>query len=232
MKSMFEPGARISRPFRDIKVEPTAQLEPLTETAFFESAAGVDSMLEAVSKLADQTQRKDAAAVVVQWIDGGDADFDELDAMLFGMVADDEDGEVDLNDTQYEAYEQLSDYAAEFIKAVSNADDADIEMMGDDEDSAERVYNAVESALGDIDADEAIAEFAVREHLMLESVRKVIRNGETKFIKKRQRKRRMSPAQKAALRKARQKSQTGAAKAARKKSRHKGESRGLYKRKS
>lgn len=225
-KSMFESGARISRPFQVPEIEPVQEPESISEQAFFESIDS-DQMLEAISKVADSNLRQDAAATVVQWIDGGDADFDELDALLFGMVADDEEGEVDLSDAEYEVYEKLSDFAAEFILSVSSADEADVELMGDDADSAERVYSAVESALSEKDADEAIAEFAVRESLMLEAVRKVIRNGEVKYIKKRTRKRRMTAAQKAALKKARRKANTGAARAARKKSLRARKSRGM-----
>lgn len=226
-KSMFESGSRIPRPFQVPEMDQPPVVEEISEKAFFESIQGTDTMLEAISKVANSTSRQDAAAVVIQWAEGGDADFDELDAMLFGMVTDDEDGEVDLSDSQYEEYELLSDYAAEFIASISNADQADIELMGDDAESAERVYNAVESAIGDIDTDEAIAEFAVRDTLMLEAVRKVIRDGEVKYIKKRTRKRRMTAAQKAALKKARRKAHTGAAKAARKKSLRARKSRGM-----
>lgn len=225
--SMFSQGYVRPRPFRALAVEAESEPEQITETAFFESVAETDTMLEAVNALADTNARQSAAAAVVQWVDGGDADFDELDAIVFGMVADDPDSEEDLNDVQYAEYEKLSDLAAEFIATVSGASAADVEAMGDDEESAERVFNALEAALSDTDTDEAVAEFAVRESLMLEAVKKVIRDGEVKYIKKRTRKRRMTAAQKAALKKARRKANTGAAKAARKKSLRMRKSRGM-----
>jgi len=68
------------------------------------------------------------------------------------------------------------------------------------------------------DQDQFIANYSVRENMMLEAVRKVVRDGKVKYIKKPLRKRRMSSAQKAALKKARRKANTGAAKRARRKS--------------
>ncbi len=234
-KSMFSEGSKIDRPFRVLAVqeEPEVQFEDITEKMFLESSEGAGAMFEAVSALAAQTARQEAAAAVIQWVEGGDSDFNDLDAMLFGMVASGTEDEEDLDDVQYEQYEQLSNYAAEFI-ATLTGDDADIELMGDDEQSADRVFGALESALEDVDTDEALAEFAVRDAIMLESAdllleakKKVIRNGQVTYIKKRTRKRRMTAAQKAALKKARRKANTGAAKAARKKSMRQRESRGM-----
>ncbi len=224
-KSMFDAGSVLPRPFAPIKA-PVVEEEPQeqTETAFFESVTE-DAMLEAVSKLATSNLRQEAAAAVVQWIEGGDADFDELDSLLYGLAGGEDDEE--LSDSGIDAYDDLLTFAGEYIANVSSADETDIELMYDDEEAAERVFNAVESALSGVDSDESISEFAVRESMMTEAVKKVIRNGEMKLIKKPKRKRRLSSAQKAALKKARRKANTGAAKAARKKSMRKRKSRGL-----
>lgn len=228
-KSIFQEGAVLARPFRIPQAQPeqASVVEEVTETAFFESVETQDAMLESISAMSDQQQRQDAAAAVIQWVDGGDADFQELDALLFGLAAGDDEGEVELDDTDNATYEQLSDHAAAFMTSFAGVDSTDVELMGDDDDAAERVYEALESSLSDQDSDETIAEFAVRESVMLESVRKVIRDGEVKYIKKRQRKRRMTAAQKAALKKARRKANSSAARAARKKSMRARKSRGM-----
>jgi hypothetical protein len=228
-KSIFQEGAVLARPFRvpQAQPEPESQIQEVTETAFFESVEAQDAMLESITSMASQQQRQDAASAVIQWVDGGDADFEELDALLFGMAAGDAEGDVELDDTDNATYEQLSDQAAEFMTSFAGVDSVDVELMGDDEDAAERVYEALETSLSDLDSDEIIAEFAVRESVMLESVRKVIRDGQVTYIKKRQRKRRMTAAQKAALKKARRKANSSAAKAARKKSMRARKSRGM-----
>lgn len=224
--SMFDTGAVLARPLA-APAAAVVEQETIEEKPFFESMQGTDAMLEAVSAIADINYRQEAAAAVLQWVSGGDADFDELDALLFGLAGGDEGEEKELNDTEYGVYEKLSDLAAEFIAAYTSADMADVEMMGEDDDSAERVFVELESALGDSDSDELLGEFAARQSMMLEATKKVIRDGKVKYIKTRKRKRRMTAAQRAALKKARRKSSTGAAKAARKKAMRMRKSRGM-----
>ncbi len=169
--------------------------------------------------------RSDAAAACVQWVSGGDADFDELDALLYGLSGGQDDKE--LNESQEAMYESLLDEAGDFIHQVSNAKDEDIEMMSEDDDAAERVFESLSSAISDVDTDELVAEYSVRDSMMMEATKKVIRDGVLKLVKTKKRRRRMTPAQKAALKKARMKARSGAAKAARKKSMRKRKARGL-----
>ncbi len=224
-KSMFDKGSVLPRPFAPF-VAPVVEEEPqeVTETAFFESVTE-DAMLEAVEKMATTGLRQDAAAAVIQWVDGGDSDFDELDALIYGLAGGEDDEE--LSDSEFEVYDDLLTFAGEYIANVSGADATDIELMFDDAESADRVFAALEEALGGVDSDESLAEFAVRDSMITEAMKKVIRNGQLKMIKKPRRKRRLTGAQKAALKKARRKANTGAAKAARKKSMRKRKSRGL-----
>ncbi|MCR9488463.1 hypothetical protein NB524_00395 [Vibrio alginolyticus] len=218
-KSIFQEGGLLDRPFRIPQVKQEPEVQPISEQAFFESVETKDALFESVSAMATSQARQDAAAAVVQWVEGGDADYDELDALLFGMVeGGDSDEEVELDDIQNEQYEQLTKFASEFMATFSGVDGADVALMGEDDDAAERVYEALENALSDVNNSEAIADFAVRESVMMEAKERVIRNGKPTYINKRKRKRRMSAAQKAALKKARRKAHTSAAKASRAKS--------------
>ncbi|HHF3138061.1 TPA: hypothetical protein ACPJ18_004197 [Vibrio alginolyticus] len=218
-KSIFQEGGLLDRPFRIPQVKQEPEVQPITEQAFFESVETKDALFESVSAMATSQARQDAAAAVVQWVEGGDADYDELDALLFGMVeGGDSDEEVELDDTQNEQYEQLTKFASEFMATFSGVDSADVALMDEDDSAADRVYEALENALSDVNNSEAIADFAVRESVMMEAKERVIRNGKPTYINKRKRKRRMSAAQKAALKKARRKAHTSAAKASRAKS--------------
>ncbi|EPP2131345.1 hypothetical protein ACUNB4_004227 [Vibrio alginolyticus] len=218
-KSIFQEGGLLDRPFRIPQVKQEPEVQPITEQAFFESVETKDALFESVSAMATSQARQDAAAAVVQWVEGGDADYDELDALLFGMVeGGDSDEEIDLDDIQNEQYEQLTKFASEFMATFSGVDSADVALMDEDDSAADRVYEALENALSDVNNSEAIADFAVRESVMMEAKERVIRNGKPTYINKRKRKRRMSAAQKAALKKARRKAHTSAAKASRAKS--------------
>ncbi len=218
-KSIFQEGGLLDRPFRIPQVKQEPEVQPITEQAFFESVETKDALFESVSAMATSQARQDAAAAVVQWVEGGDADYDELDALLFGMVeGGDSDEEIELDDIQNEQYEQLTKFASEFMATFSGVDSADVALMDEDDSAADRVYEAMENALSDVNNSEAIADFAVRESVMMEAKERVIRNGKPTYINKRKRKRRMSAAQKAALKKARRKAHTSAAKASRAKS--------------
>ncbi|ELB2819376.1 hypothetical protein QNE82_001496 [Vibrio alginolyticus] len=218
-KSIFQEGGLLDRPFRMPQVKQEPEVQPITEQAFFESVETKDALFESVSAMATSQARQDAAAAVVQWVEGGDADYDELDALLFGMVeGGDSDEEIELDDIQNEQYEQLTKFASEFMATFSGVDSADVALMDEDDSAADRVYEALENALSDVNNSEAIADFAVRESVMMEAKERVIRNGKPTYINKRKRKRRMSAAQKAALKKARRKAHTSAAKASRAKS--------------
>ncbi|GAL07944.1 baseplate or tail tube [Photobacterium aphoticum] len=72
-----------------------------------------------------------------------------------------------------------------------------------------------------------IAEFGVRETLMNEAIKKVVRDGKVVTINTNKRKRKMTAAQKAALKKARLKAHSSSAKAARKKAMKTRHSRGM-----
>ncbi|UTZ44594.1 hypothetical protein [Vibrio campbellii] len=212
-KSMFSDGSCIARPF----VAPQKDVQDVdqTEKAFFESVTE-DSMLESIQKAAVVNERMSAGAACIQWAQGGESSFDTLDAMLFGMAGG-QDG-VELTDGQAAMYESLQTHAGEFLVSVGGAQAHQLtEMLEGDEEVTDAIFESLSTALDNVDSDEAVAEFAVRESMMMEAKKKVIRDGKVTYINTKKRKRRMSAAQKAALKKARAKAHTGAAKAARKK---------------
>ncbi len=222
---MFSEGSRIARPF----VMPTKgeQYVEQTEAEFFESVSE-ESILESIQKVANINERMSAGAACVQWAQGGESSFDTLDAMLFGMAGGQSD--VELTDGQAAMYESLQAHAGEFLLSVGGAQDHQLaEMMEGDEEVTDAIFESLSSALESVDTDEAIAEFAVRESMMMEAKKKVIRDGKVTIINTKKRKRRMSAAQKAALKKARAKAHSSAAKAARKKSNRMRDSRGMGK---
>jgi hypothetical protein len=193
-KSMFSEGSRIARPF----VMPTKdeQSANQTEKAFFESVSE-DSMLESIQKVAVVNERMSAASACVQWVQGGESSFDTLDAILYGMAGGEDDEE--LTDSQADLYESLQTHAGEFLVSVGGAQDHQLsEMMEGDEEVTDAVFELLSTALDSVDSDEVVAEFGVRESMMMEAKKKVIRDGKVKIINTRKRKRRMSAAQKAA----------------------------------
>tara|TARA_Y100000588_G_scaffold99838_1_gene108498 strand:+ start:24307 stop:24969 length:663 start_codon:yes stop_codon:yes gene_type:complete len=219
--SMFEKGSVLPRPFK----APVVQAEEdLTETAFFESVDD-NMMLESIERMAVTQDRMAAASACVQWANGGDATADTLDALLYGSAGGVDDEE--LSDSQMAMYESLQNHASEFILSISGIQEDKLLDFGEDEEAVNHIFESLEAGLENVDSDEAVAEFAVRESMMLEAKKKVIRDGKVTFINTKKRKRRMSAAQKAALKKARAKSRTGASKAARKKSMRQRKSRGM-----
>lgn len=204
--------------------EPKTNNDDITEQSMFESLSE-DTMLEAVSKTALINQRADAAAAVLAWVESGDSESDELDALAFGLAGGSDDE--DLTDDQVETYTDIKIQMADFAMQCG-AKEKDCQAMVDgDDEAAERVFNAVESAVSDSDDDELISNFAHREALILESKKKVIRDGKVVMVNKKKRKRRMTSAQKQALKKAQRKAHSSSAKAARKKSNRIRKSRGM-----
>lgn len=202
--------------------------EPLTETMFLSSMAD-DELLSSVSSKASQDLRSLAASIVFQWASIETNTFDELEALVAGVVVGAEDSESEdididpdkLTEEQSEDYEELLDAVGEALSVFSGKDAKAIQMFIDDEDDdalAVEVISAIKEKTKEESSDELIADFSMREALILSAVKKVVRNGKVKLIKKRVRPRRMSGAQRAALKKARSKSNNSAARAKRKKS--------------
>lgn len=190
--------------------------EPLAEKLMFES---MDEALinESISKTADMPMRSNAMAAVMAFAEEGMNTAEELDLMAVGMADVDEDGEV--SEAEQEDYEESLNAMADALEHVGLSGEVIGKAFDGDDEAAEEVALHVADYIDGLeDQDQYIANYSVRENMMLEAVRKVVRDGKVKYIKKPLRKRRMSSAQKSALKKARRKSNTGAAKRARRKS--------------
>ncbi|EHK0700003.1 hypothetical protein ICL29_004009 [Salmonella enterica] len=177
-------------------------------------------ILEAANRSATQNDLSNAADAVFAWADGGDLTYEALDgfAQAIAGISDDDDS---VTDEQEDAYNSAWGNIANFL-AACGVDDELIEALADDEDNdaAADVGEAI-AGLDDEDRDELEAAFVVAgsaDDMLTEAFKKVVRNGEVKLIPKRLRKKRLTAAQKNALKKARRKAHTGAAKLARKKS--------------
>ncbi|EGQ7810387.1 hypothetical protein I6Y99_004431 [Vibrio parahaemolyticus] len=229
-KSAFAPGAKLQMDntaaiiakLSQERNQPAQVDTEIAESLFFESVTD-DMFLEAVSKTAETNLRSNAAASVMTWIDEGDASFEELDALIYGFAAGDDE---ELDDDELADYNTMMNYAYEFL--VSNgADASQVQSMEENEDASEAVFNAVKESTKAKDDAELIADFSVRETMMLEAKKKVVRDGEVKYVNKKTKKHRQTPAQKASLKKAQKKSNTSAAKAKRRKSNRVRKSHGM-----
>lgn len=198
----------------------------ISEDRFFESVTE-DHLLESIEKVANATLRADSAAAVYAWTEGDDSDFDELDAVIFGLAGSG-DEEDELTESEADDYNDILKGAAEFLVSKCGATQEEITAMFDgDADASEAVFTKAVNALSDQSEEDLIAEFAVKETLMMEALKKVVRNGEVVMVRTNRRKRRMTAAQKAALKKARRKAHSAAGKAARRKALKIRKSRGL-----
>lgn len=236
-KSLFSAGSRMPRNvFASVMLESANQkpadqeppAEPevpeITEQALFESMED-NAMFEAVNRAAEISARSDAAAAVCQWVDEGDAEADAFESMAFGLAGGDEAEE--LSDDQAETFLESLSNMTDFALQLGASPEAVQGLVDGDDDAAELVFESIESALETQTSDELIADFGVREQLILEAKKKVIRDGKIVTINTKKRKRRMSAAQKAALKKARSKAHRSAGKAARKKAMRMRKSRGM-----
>lgn len=198
--------------------------QEITEKAFFESA-GDDLMLEAIDKAGNQSMRADAMAVVLAFLEDGDDSAEALDLYAQALADSDEDDEI--GDPEQEDYELFLTLMAEALAALGVPSKIAVAAMEGDDAAAAKAYTAASDFVEDADEDDLIAEFSVREAMILEATKKVIRNGKVKTIKKPVHKKKMSSAQKQSLKKAQRKSHTASAKKARSKSMKARKSRGM-----
>lgn len=198
----------------------------VSEKAFFESV-GEQPMLEAITKAGNQATRADAMAVILAFLDDGDDSAEALDLYAQALADSDEDGEIgDPEQDDYELY--LTLMAEALVDLGVPAKIATAAMEGDDA-AAAKAFTAATDFVEKTEADEdtLIAEFSVRETMILEATMKVIRDGKVKLIKRPVHKKKLSSAQKQALKKAQRKAHTASAKRARAKSMKARNSRGM-----
>lgn len=196
------------------QVEKTPEADTLGD-AITESAVN-----SAIGELVDRQARASAMSALLTWLDEGDYTYEALDSLAAGVADVDFDDEVGDDEEDYynDILDAISD-AMVFLGAESG-NVADF-LNEEDDDAGEKLGEFLAGKLEDDsrDEDEIIGDFAVRESLIAESTIRVIRGGEVVRKKKRIRKpKRLSAAQRAALKKARRKAHTGPAKLARRKS--------------
>lgn len=199
----------------------------------FESAGRrrSDSEMDQLILEAAETQlRADAMAAMLTWIDDADWTYDALDSLLIGLASDsDDEDEEDLSDDEAEHYEALTDAARDALVSLGG-DEANVDAtLDEDDDAASKLGQYLANRLDDVTKsdDDLVSEFAVGGEMVVESTRRVVRNGKTKRVRKKRRKKRQTAAQKASLRKARRKSNTSSARRSRKRSNRRRKSMGL-----
>lgn len=217
-----EFGAAVAM-FDGVKQDP----DQITEKAFFDGVTD-EQMLDAVASAAGMAARADAMAMVIEWVADGDDSAEGLDAYAQALADVDEDGEVS-GDEEQDAYEQALTLMGEALTSLGVPVQVAADAMGGDNGAAAKAFVAAGDFLDgdDVDADDLISAFAVRETMMMDSIKKVIRDGKLKLIRKPLRKVRLNAAQRAALKKARMKANTAAARTARRKSMRIRKSRGM-----
>lgn len=182
-------------------------------------------LLEAVNRAANEADRGTAAAAVIEWARSGDASYLAFDdyAMAMAGIEDDEDP----SDEQVDDYNDFLNLMADAAVALGASEDDVTAMIDDEDDAAAATVMDVVLGMNEDGEAEAITAFSLKSGLMLEAVKKVIRGGKVKLIKKPVRKRRLTGAQRSALKKARMKAHTSAAKVARAKSMKQRRRRGM-----
>lgn len=190
----------------------------------FESAgeSRSEAEMDALILEAAETQlRSEAMGAVLTWVDDGDWSFDALDSLLEGLAADESDDEEEMDDDEAEHYEALLDAAADALEALGgDSANVDAALAGDD-DAARKLGQHLANRLDNVTKsdDDLVSEFSVGGEMVVESTRRVVRNGETRRVpRRRRRKRRMTAAQRAALKKARRRANSSSARRSRKRS--------------
>ncbi len=192
-----------------------------TTEAMFLSSVSEDVLLSAVDKRAVQDLRAQAAAIALQWAADESSELSDLDALLYGAVMDDPEEEIDeLTDEQLDQFDVLSEQVSDFLVTGIGIDEKLVQNAFEesDEKAALDVAEKVRASVTENGADELIADYAVREDLLMSAVVKVVRAGKVTLKRKRMRKVILNAAQRQSLRKARLKAHTASAKASRRKS--------------
>lgn len=181
----------------------------------------------AIADLAESQLRSEAMGIALTFVADGDYSPEYLEAMLMGFVDEDEDD--DLSESETLHYEALAESLAEAFTALGASKDNARSAIAGDEEAAETLGDYLAGKLEDNPKsdDEIVAKFAVEGGMVLEAKKRVIRDGKVTWIKVPTRKRRLSAAQRAALKKARMKANTSAAKRARGKAMRQRKQRGM-----
>lgn len=192
--------------------ENTTHKEPLT------AEQAQQMILEAVEASVKSDGLSDAAQAVFDWADGDDNSYDALDgyAQALAGIGDDDDNPTD---DQLNAYYDVLGNMANFFITLGADDDTVAALFDDEDDDIAASLGGEIKALDSDDRAELVSAFSLSgDDAMTEALEKVVRAGKVKLIRKPFRKRRLSAAQRMALKKARSKSHTARAKLNRAKS--------------
>jgi len=182
----------------------------------FEDAGDVGS----IDDFAKKQLRSLAMACVLEWIAGGDYTYQALDDAVVTVADLDGDGEI-LEDEESYFNELLVEAAYALTSLGADMDNVQSFIEDENDEEGQKLGEFLSEKMNDIESDDEtlISNYAVSNAPIMEAAIKVVRGGKIVLKKKRiGRPRKLSAAQKAALKKARRKAFTGAAKLARKKS--------------
>lgn len=204
-----------------------SQEQQVSERAFFESVSA-DQTDDAIGNAGIQAARADSMAMILEWLADGDDTAEALDIYAQGLGDVDMDGEVAGDEEEAIYQDSLTLMAEALVYLGVPASTASSAMEGDDAAAAKAFVTAGDAVENSSDDEDTIInKFAVRETMMLEATVKVVRDGQLKTIRRPLRRKRLSAAQRAALKKARTKAHSASARAARRKSLRIRKSRGL-----
>jgi hypothetical protein len=220
--NIFTPSAALSTAFAPAPAE-------AEEILLSSISDDDDDILSAMNVTADKNLRSLAISLLIEWTKAGEHDFDSLEGIIVGAINDVEDDSEDLTDDERQEVDELLQAVVQALLDSTDMTVAQAQALFEDEDDdlAVMAADAMEEAIKGQSVDEVIANYAEKQAMLLSAVKKVVRGGKTVKIKKRTKKRRMSPAQKAALKKARLKSNNAASRASRKKSNRVRKSKGM-----
>lgn len=181
----------------------------------------------AIADLAEGQVRSDAMGIALTFVADGDYSADYIQAMLIGFVDEDEDEE--LSEAEAAHYEMLAASLVEAFTSLGASKDNAQSAVNGDNAAAERLGDFLAGRMEDNPKsdDEIVSRFAVEGGMVLEATKRVVRDGVLMTIKVPTRKKRLSAAQRAALKKARMKANTASAKMARAKAMRMRKQRGL-----
>lgn len=188
---------------------------------------GQDYLFEAVAQSAVTNYRAAGMAGVISWAEVGEPTADDFDLTAMGLADVNEDG--DVTPEEEDGYNEILFAMTQALDSLGVTSDAVQKMLDGDDTAAAKVYAELTDALDKTDksTDELVADFSVAKDAMTEAKAKVIRDGKVKWIRRPLRKKRLSSAQRAALKKARMKAHTAAARISRARSMKKRQQAGL-----
>ncbi|MBU2968786.1 hypothetical protein KO527_05410 [Pseudoalteromonas sp. C2R02] len=188
------------------------------------SAGGDD--ISSVDDFAVKGFRAQAMAATLEFLKDDDVNsYEGFEALAIGIADLDESGEVD--DDEKSFFNDILGFMADSLVVLGADPKAVSDFIANEDDDAAEEFKFKLSEEASNDQDALISKFMSADEMMLAATAKVIRNGKVKLIKKPLKKRRISSAQRNALKKARKKAHSSGAKQARKKSLRLRTSRGM-----